>query len=145
MKNVVIKWVGGKPMASLQIVVQTKMLKRLELIGMHLQKSLMKKLGKPVTKGKRTRFRSTSRGAAGSSYTFASNRSKAGEYPRADSTNLMTGVFYDVIKNPVSPSVRVGHQAKYGVILEEKLNRKLLRANLYEEMAFIQRVARVGG
>lgn len=116
--------------------------KRMMLAGEHLANAHKKNLSKPVRKLTKTRRRTTSRGAAGSTYTYAdpASRSRPGEYPRADSTNLMKNIFWDVVEMPGLQQLKVGTPTKYGAELELNAGRLGLRATLLAELPVLRSI-----
>lgn len=73
--------------------------------------------------------------------TRVTERSKPGEFPRADTTQLLKTTFSDVKKlTPAVTEGYVGTPLDYGLILETKLNRKFLTRTLQEEQGTIQRM-----
>ena len=132
-----LKWMGMKVEAELKQGVR----KRLMFIGEHLKKTMMINLSTPVTKVRKSRRRTTSRGKAGSSYTWVQpeSRSKPGQFPRAE-----TGLLRDsIIKGFVSPqTMMVGTSKKYGALLETKLDRSFIRRTLNEQMGVVGAIFR---
>jgi hypothetical protein len=64
----------------------------------------------------------------------ASDRSKPGEFPRADTTQLMKTVFSDVRQDmPGVVDGFIGTPLDYGVILETRMSREFLTRTLREE------------
>lgn len=115
---------------------------RMKLSGEHLKNAHVMNLSTPVTKIRKKRRRTTSRGAKGSSYTYAdpASRSKPGEFPRAETGELRRNTFSDVeIGGPVVTLI-VGTSKKYGERLETKMGRLGLRATLLAEIGVIQRI-----
>ena len=72
--------------------------------------------------------------------TRVTGRSKAGEYPRADTTQLMKTLFKHVINVRGSSSGYVGTPLDYGVILELRMNRSYLVRTLNESMGQVKRI-----
>lgn len=68
-------------------------------------------------------------------------RSKPGEYPRADTVQLMRTIFG--IKKETSPQVFdgfIGTNLDYGLFLETRMNRSFLRRTLNEERSKVMRI-----
>ena len=95
---------------------------RMKLAVEYLKNKVVKNISKPVVKtvvGGRTRI---------------TGRSKAGEFPRADTTLLMKSVIGDVKRigdNTIDGYV--GTPVSYGVILELKKDRSFLRRTFAEQ------------
>ena len=73
--------------------------------------------------------------------TGATNRSKPGEFPKADTTQLMKSIF-SVVRR-ASNSVYdgfVGTPLDYGVILETRMDRSFLRKTLEQERSKVMRI-----
>jgi len=71
------------------------------------------------------------------------NRSKRGEFPKADTTMLLKSIFKDV--QEIAPNViegYVGMPLDYGAILETNptLDRKFLTRTLFEEMGTVTKI-----
>lgn len=66
-------------------------------------------------------------------YTVVSNRSKPGEFPKADTTQLMKSIFSDVKHTEGFIHGFVGTPLDYGVILEVRMKRSFLIRTLQEE------------
>ncbi len=75
--------------------------------------------------------------------TIVTDRSKPGEFPRADTTYLMKSIFHDVDAQPGLVNGYVGTPVDYGVILELRRMRSFLLRTLNEEKANIVKI--VGG
>ncbi len=108
---------------------------RVKLATEYVRSKVVKNISKPVSK-KRVRVKSTGR-----TYTRRYNRSKPGQYPRADTTLLMKTIFTDVVR--LSDSVsdgRVGTPLDYGLTLELLKNRSFLVRTLYAEKRNIERL-----
>lgn len=68
-------------------------------------------------------------------------RSKPGEFPRADTTTLMKSIFGEVRKlGGGSYNCYVGTPVWYGVRLELKMNRSFLRRTLREEIGSLKAI-----
>ena len=67
------------------------------------------------------------------------NRSKPGEYPKADTTRLMKDIFWDMVSEHEGV---VGTTLDYGAVLElsARLDRSYLRRTLRENHSTIQRI-----
>lgn len=67
-------------------------------------------------------------------------RSKPGEFPRADTTQLMKTIFDDYTKDGDHITGYVGTPLDYGLILETKRDRSFLKRTLDEELPTIKRI-----
>lgn len=68
-------------------------------------------------------------------------RSKPGEFPRADTTQLMKTLFKEVVQvNPNWWDGYVGTPLDYGLILETSMQRSFLRRTLLQEVPRIERI-----
>lgn len=100
---------------------------RVRLATSFLQNQVVKNISKPVVKDIVTR-------PDGSQATIVTERSKKGEYPRADTTQLMKTLIADVRR--VSKNITdgfIGTPLDYGLILELRLDRSFLRRTLNEQ------------
>ncbi len=104
-----------------------------------LESRVVQNINVPVKKVVVKRVRDTSGtrtgGPKGSKYTKVTERSQKGEYPRADTTQLLKSIFHDV--RETSPGVvegSVGTPLDYGLFLEisEDLDRRYLTKTLDE-------------
>lgn len=86
---------------------------RLMLVGQLLRDRIVINIAIPVTKYRNNRGTIS-----------VTDRSKPGEYPRADTTRLMKDVFWKLMDN--EREVRVGTTLDYGFILETQANRSFL-------------------
>ena len=102
--------------------------KRVRLATSYLRDKVVSNISRPVTKTRVTNKNT------GHSYTRVTNRSKPGEFPKADITLLMKTIFSEV-KNSGDGMVDgyVGTPLDYGVILELRLDRSFLVRTLNEE------------
>jgi hypothetical protein len=78
----------------------------------------------------------------GKSLTRVLERSKRGEFPRADTTQLYKSIFSDVVQTDKGFEGYVGTPLDYGVILETdpSLDRAFLRRTLAEEIPALERI-----
>ncbi len=68
------------------------------------------------------------------------DRSKSGEFPKADTTQLMKTIFGDVVENKGWIDGFVGTPLDYGLILEMHMNRSFLRRTLEEMRPTIKNI-----
>lgn len=104
-----------------------------------LRTKIVYNISRPVTKRLTARTVMSVTGASQTAYfTEISNRSKPGEFPKADTTLLMKSIFGEV-RNPFIGIYDgyVGTPVDYAVPLELKMNRSFLKRTLLEEKATI--------
>lgn len=107
---------------------------RVRLATDYLRDKIVKNISRPVTKTRVT-------GAGGKGYTRISDRSKPGEFPKADTTLLMKTIFSVHEKNAEGVyDGMVGTPLDYGLHLELKMNRSFLIRTLHEETGTITRL-----
>lgn len=93
-----------------------------------LRDKISKNISRPVTKGKAGRV---------------TDRSKKGEFPKAETTNLLLTIFGDVrTRSRQIVEGHVGTPVDYGVILEtsKKLDRSFMVRTLNEELPIIRKI-----
>ena len=118
-RNVRIKWFDKEVVSKVKISMKN----RVGLATKLVMAKVVENISRPVTKGT---------GPRGGK--LVTNRSKEGEYFKAETTQAMKSVFSQVIES--SSGVYdgyVGVPLSYPVILETKRNRKFLAASLNEE------------
>lgn len=123
--------------------VAMSMKQRVRIAAEYLRNKVVVNISRPVTKTPMIRKRTTSAGKKGSQYTLVSNRSKPGEFPKADTTLLMKSVFSDVRETEkMIWDGFVGVPIEYGAVLEtnNRLDRRYLTKTLAEERATIERI-----
>ena len=110
--------------------VSLTMTRRLTMATQYLLTKVTQNISRPVTKGV---------GPRGGRIVL--DRSLPGEYPKADSTQLLKTVFSD-IKQLGGGNVEgfIGTPLDYGLILETRLNRSFLVRTLNEERAKITKL-----
>lgn len=120
--------------------ITLKVSERTRLATEYLQSCVVKNINRPVTKTPTTRIATrVVKGVTykkGSQYTKVTDRSVAGEFPKADTTLLLTGIFNETWEDPPGCfNGGVGTPTDYGVILEtnEALDRKFLTRTLNDE------------
>jgi len=148
-KEIEIRWFINQ--AAQQVIMPLR--QRVRLATEFVRSRVVQNISRPVTKTVVTRvtkdktLRDTdfARLAAGKEVrervkkvqqTVVSDRSKPGEFPKADTTQLMKTVFTDV--HETLPGVidgYVGTPLGYGVILETRMQRQFLTRTLREEAA----------
>ena len=121
-KDVRLEWYIKQVTTTIRLTLKQRV-----KLATHLVKTkVVTNISRPVTK---TRVR-----GGGRSRTVVSNRSRPGEFPKVDTTQLMKSIFEDY-KNP-SPGVfdgYIGTPLDYGVILELYRDRSFLKRTLREQ------------
>jgi hypothetical protein len=125
--------------------VEMTMEQRVRLATEFVRSKVVWNISQPVTKTVKSRFIWTEaqlrRFAEGKEakpkiqqYTVISDRSKPGEFPKADTTQLMKSIFTDV-KHTAEGYIHgfVGTPLDYGWMLEVRMNRSFLVRTLQEE------------
>ena len=110
----------------------------------HLRDTVVRNISVPVVKEVVTLTRGPNKGK---SLTRVTERSVAGEFPRADSTQLYKSIF-PAVGEEASAVVQtdkgfegyVGTPLDYGMILETRMNREFLGRTLREEIRNIERI-----
>lgn len=122
--------------------VEMTLKQRVTMATHHLQSKIVKNISVPVGKVKV----GGGRGAGGrfrKSRVRVTERSKPGEFPRADTTQLMKTIF-SVINDQQGGRVEghVGTPIGYGLVLEtnKRLNRSFLVRTFNAELAFIRKL-----
>ncbi len=127
--------------------VDMTMLRRMREAVQYLQSKIVINISRPVTKtvvaqkivvekadktGKiRKRKRTVKR-------VRVTDRSKPGEFPKADTTLLMKSIFHDIKTSPGRVNGFIGTPIDYGVILELRMGRSFLVRTLNEELATLR-------
>ena len=107
---------------------------RVRLATTYLRDKVVRNISRPVTKSRVT-------GKSGKSYTRVTDRSKAGEFPKADTTLLMKTIFDEQIHEEEGIyDGAVGTPLEYGLILELQMDRSFLVRSLNEERNTIVRI-----
>jgi hypothetical protein len=122
------EWFLDKVMNGLSLTMR----QRVRLATEHLKSQVVRNISTPVVKSQGTR----------SGRIVVTERSKPGEFPRADTTQLLKTIISDVVET--SKGVFdgfVGTPLSYGVILEvSELDRKFLTRTLNEERDVIEQM-----
>ncbi len=109
--------------------VRLTMQQRIKIATEHVKTKMVKNISRPVTIGV---------GARGGRVVI--NRSKPGEFPKADTKQLMRTIFSDISKDRRGWFGIVGTPLDYGLILETKMDRGFLRRTLQEESGKVKRI-----
>lgn len=121
-----IEWYGQQMQSNIRLGMQQRMKMATQL----LRDKVVANISRPVTK---TRVRT----ASGRSRTVVTDRSRPGEYPKADERWLIKSIFKEVHTESGRVIGRVGTTLDYGLYLETspRLNRAFLLRTLNEERA----------
>lgn len=124
-ENVRIEWF----IRQFQRRLDLTMTQRVKVAVRFVETRVVKNLSKPVTKGV---------GPRGGR--VVKDRSQGGEFPRADTTQLLKRVFsgVDIVGNQIRGFV--GVPLDYGVILETQMDRPFLQRTLREERSRVRRL-----
>jgi hypothetical protein len=108
---------------------------RLRLAAQLLRDKVVVNLSVPVVKERR-------RGAGGRfARVRVTQRSRPGEFPRADTTRLMKDIYYEMQGREMAI---VGTTLDYGLILETRMDRAFLRRTLLEMQTDLTRILTAG-
>ena len=122
--------------------VSIAMRERVKLATDFVKDRVVQNISRPVTKMKGTVGREKSTGRfTKASRTRVSNRSKKGEFPKADTVQLLRSIF-GVVKQS-SRGVYdgyIGTPLHYGLILETKMDRSFLKRTLLEERSKVIKI-----
>ena len=108
---------------------------RVKLATQFLKDKIVRNISRPVTKlspGRNRQGRFTKGRVV--------DRSKPGEFPKADTTQLMKTIFDDYTQDGRRYLGHVGTPLDYGLILETKRDRSFLKRTLDEEQSTITRI-----
>jgi hypothetical protein len=132
--NVRVDWFGDRVRRNVHMGME----KRLTATAQLLRDKVVINISIPVVKEKRKvtgtdpisgRSRTTTK-------TVVTERSKPGEFPRADTTRLMKDIFWEL--RPEEFSARVGTTLDYGLRLELHMRRSFLRRTLFEDQGRLE-------
>lgn len=113
-----IQWFTAKVVSKIDLTMKTRMF----LAVQYLEGQIVRNISRPVTK-----FRGPRGGLV------VTNRSRPGEFPKADTTNLMKSIFSDVrVMAGKFVDGFVGTPVDYGVILELLMDRSFMVRTLRE-------------
>lgn len=114
-------------------VVQTSLRRRVHIATEYVRSKTVLNISRPVTK--------TYVKVGGRSGVHITNRSKKGEYPKADTAMLMKTLFtsYETW-GPGTYVGYVGTPMDYGIVLELRLDRSFLKRTLYEELGMVYQI-----
>lgn len=123
--------------------VATSLRNRVRLATEHVRNQVVINISRPVTKTVRVysvRNPETGR-VKRQQRTIVSNRSKPGEFPKADTTQLMKTIFGDVREDGTGRiDGFVGSPLDYALFLELKMDRRFLTRTLAQERDTITRI-----
>jgi hypothetical protein len=126
--NVRILWLGDRVRRNIHMGME----QRLKITAQLLRDRVVINISIPVVKEKRkvTSTDPVTGRTKTSTKTVVTERSKPGEFPRADTTRLMKDIFWEL--HPETMSARVGTTLDYGLKLELHMQRSFLRRTLFE-------------
>lgn len=135
-----LQWFGDRVARNIRIGLTA----RLRLAAQLLRDKTVINISRPVTKEAGTPTRSGGAGGTSKTFTRVTNRSKPGEFPKAESTLLMKTLFWQM-RGP--DTAIVGTPLDYGLVLEtnRRLNRSFLRRTHREMLPTIRRIITAGG
>jgi hypothetical protein len=139
-QNVRIEWFINELVSKVALSMDERVRLATELV----KNKIIVNISRPVTKTVMKR-KSQGRNALGQymakgTYTRVSNRSKPGEFPKADTTQLMKTIFSDYRHIDGAPEGYVGTPLDYGIFLELKHDRSFMVRTLIEEHDKIMRI-----
>jgi len=111
------------------------MAKRVKIATDFLKQRVVQNIKRPITKIKRRE-----KGTGKFQKSIAKDRSKPGEFPKADTTHLMKTIIGNTSKVPGGWEGIVGTPLDYGVILEIKKDRSFLLRTFNENNALIMKL-----
>lgn len=126
--------------------VATSLKKRVKLATILVQSKVIRNINRPVTKTYTSRRVATTTASGRAGYKTEhsveiSDRSKPGEYPKADTVQLLKTIFIDFREPRADCWIgHIGTPLDYGVILELKMNRSFLLRTLNEERLKVMRI-----
>lgn len=121
-RNVDIQWFTKKVTDTINLTMKS----RVKLATEFIKDKVVRNISRPVTKGSGGRV---------------TDRSKPGEFPKAETTQLLKTIFGDVIT--VKPGMYdgfIGTPLDYGLILETRMNRSFLKRTFEENRALVIRM-----
>lgn len=141
---IVIKWHGPE----LQKALRTATAKGIAMAGVYLQAQCKLAVNRPNTVSRKTRTRTTRRGAKGSSYTVYLNPSKPGEPPKVRTGHGRDNIVHEHDARIPASRVGVRKNALYMIYHELGIRgakRPWLVATLVRVKNVLARLAAVGG
>ena len=124
-RDVRIEWMLERLENGLQVAMKD----RVRIACEHVRSAIVSNISVPVTK------------EVVDGRTRVTERSKPGEFPRADTTQLMKNIFTDLVdRGKGNVSGYVGMPLDYGLFLETKMDRSFLARTLHEELDTVGRI-----
>ncbi len=123
--NVRFEWFIKEVINKIDLTLRQRMSLAVQL----LESKVVANIGRPVTKSK---------GPRGG--TVVTNRSKRGEFPKLDTSELQKSIFKDVRKVAGGVEGYVGTNLDYGLILEVRMNRSFLVRTFNEERGKVKQI-----
>lgn len=134
------EWFIDQVARSVRLTLQQRVLIATEFLKNKVIINISRPVTKTIKKGKQGR-NALGQFTARRQYIVVTNRSKPGEFPKADTTNLMKTIFSDYKES--SPGVYdgiVGTPVDYGLFLELFMGRSFLVRTLVEQERKIERI-----
>ena len=116
--------------------IKMKVKARVRLAAEYVKNRVIVNISRPVTKTVVAR----PSGKRWITETLVSNRSRPGEFPKADTTLLMKTIFTDYAQTGSVYDGFIGTPLQYGLELELVMNRSFLLRTFYEEYGTIRRI-----
>lgn len=114
--------------------------RRVKVATQYVQSKVITNISRPVTKRKGGRQGRDEDGRFKRKTIRVYDRSKPGEFPKADTTQLMKTIFSGVETDDYGVYGYVGTPLDYGLILETRMDRSFLMRTLLEEQSIVQRI-----
>jgi hypothetical protein len=127
-----LKWYGDRVIADTKLTVSQK----LDIAAELLRNAVVRNISRPVFKYRKKMTRGPRKGQTVTVVDPAS-RSKPGEYPKAETTRLMTDIFRD---RAGELRRRIGTTLDYGLLLELEMDRSFLRKTLNQMIPTLRRM-----
>jgi len=112
-----LEWYGDRVLNNIHQGLES----RLKICGQLLRDKTVINISIPVVKEK-----------SANGTIIVTERSKPGEFPRADTTRLMKDIFWELHSEAREQYVDVGTTLDYGLYLEMYMNRSFLRRTFFE-------------
>ena len=125
-KDVKFRWFLDEVASRIRLTAK----QRVKLATEFLRNKVVLNISRPVVKAQGKRSRRVQ----------VVQRSRPGEFPRADTTTLMKSIFGEVRNESVGPMGYVGTPLDYGLCLEVSLDRSFLVRTLLENVDTISRI-----
>lgn len=139
--NTRVQWLGEQVQQGLRMGMQA----RVRLCAQLVRDKTVINVSTPVRKipGRRGRDPVTGRFTAAKTRVDPTSRSRPGEFPHADTTRLMTDIYYDV-QGADRLTAIVGTTLDYGLVLETQMDRSFLARTLNEMQPVVRQILTSG-